>query len=158
MRKLRARILAGGAVAVLAGATAFAVTSTAGATTTARATALAVAPAKAGTTVQAGTTVKTGTTLSVAAGRPAIKAGERDTISGTLLAGGNPAASRVVELYRYNDERRRWRLVRIKLTGKDGTVTFTVRPGITRQYELTYRGNPALAPATSGKATVTVTS
>ena len=146
MRKLRARILAGGAVAVLAGATAFAVTSTAGATTTARTAALTT------------TAVKTGTTLSVAAGRPAIKAGERDTISGTLLAGGNPAASRVVELYRYNDERRRWRLVRIKLTGKDGTVTFTVRPGVTRQYELTYRGNRALAPATSGKATVTVTS
>jgi hypothetical protein len=158
MRKLRARILAGGAVAVLAGATAFAVTSTAGATTTARATALTAAPARAGTTAKADTTARTGTTLSVAAGQPAIKAGERDTISGTLLAGDNPAANRVVELYRYNDERRRWRLVRVKLTGQDGTVTFTVRPGITRQYELTYRGNSALAPATSGKATVTVTS
>jgi hypothetical protein len=151
MRKVRARILAGGAVAVLAGATAFAVTSTADATTTARTTALTATAAKTAPTA------KTGTTLSVAAGRPAIKAGERDTISGTLLAGANPAANRVVELYRYNDQRRKWRLVRIKLTGQTGAVTFTVRPGITREYELAYRGNSALTAAHSGKATVTVT-
>lgn len=98
MRKLRTRILVGGAVAVFAGATALAVTSTADATTTA----------------------KTGTTLSIMAGESTIKAGQKDSISGTLLAGGSPAASRAVELYRYNYRLQKWRLIRIKLTGKAG--------------------------------------
>ena len=85
MRKLRTRILVGGAVAVSAGATAFAVTSTADATTTAKTAALTT------------TTAKTGTTLSIMAGESTIKAGQKDSISGTLLAGGSPAAGRAVE-------------------------------------------------------------
>jgi 5-hydroxyisourate hydrolase-like protein (transthyretin family) len=144
MRKLRTRILVGGAVAVFAGATAFAVTSTADATTTANTTALA------------STAAKTGTTLSVTAARSTIQAGQQDTIGGTLLAGGNPAAGRVVELYRYNDRAHRWRLIRVKLTGKTGAVSFTVQPYITRQYELAYRGNSTLAATKSSATTVTV--
>jgi len=144
MRKLRTRILVGGAVAVFAGATAFAVTSTADATTAAKTTALTSA------------TTKTATTLSIAAAQSTIREGQRDTISGTLLAGGNPAAGRVVELYRYNDRAHRWRLIRIKLTGKTGAVTFTVHPYITRQYELGYRGNTTLAATRSSATTITV--
>lgn len=143
MRKLRTRFLVGGAVAVFAGATAFAVASTAGATTTTRTAALT-------------TTAKTGTTLSATAAQATIKAGQADTISGALLAGGNPAPGRIVELYRYNDRLQRWRLLKVKLTGKAGAVTFAVHPYVTGRYELVYHGNSTLAGATSGAATVTV--
>ena len=73
-----------------------------------------------------------------------------------MLAGGNPAPGRVVDLYRYNDREQRWRLIWVKLTGKTGAVTFTVHPYVTRRYELVFRGNSTLAAATSGAATVTV--
>lgn len=144
MRKLRTRVLVGGAVAVFAAATAFAVTSTADATTTTKTAALTT------------TAAKTGTTLSVTAGQSTIKAGQQDTVSGTLLAAGDPAAGKVVDLYRYNDRLQRWRLIRVKLTSKAGAVTFTVRPGITRRYELVYHGNSTLAATTSGATTITV--
>ncbi len=144
MRKHRTRILVGGAVAVFAGATAFAVTSTADATTSTNTAALTT------------TTAKTFTTLSATPARSAIQAGQADTISGTLLAGGNPAPGRVVELYRYNDRGQRWHLIRVKLTGETGAVTFTVHPYVTRRYELVFHGNSTLAAATSGAADVTV--
>jgi 5-hydroxyisourate hydrolase-like protein (transthyretin family) len=144
MRKLRTRILVGGAVAVFAAATAFAVTSAAGATTTTKTAALTT------------TTAKTGTTLSVTAAESTIKAGQKDTVSGTLLAAGNPAAGKVVELYRYNDRLQRWRLIRVKLTSKTGAVTFTVDPYSTREYELAYHGNSTLAAAKSSATTITV--
>ena len=47
----------------------------------------------------------------------------------------------MVELKRYNDRLKQWRLIRVKLTSKTGAVTFTVQPGITRKYELVYHGN-----------------
>lgn len=144
MRKLRTRILAGGAVAVFAGATAFAVTSAADATTGPQTAALTT------------TTAKTGTVLSATAAQSTIQAGQRDTISGTLLAGGNPAPGRAVGLYRYSDRLQRWRLIRVKLTGKAGAVTFRVRPDVSGRYELVFHGNATLAAATSGAATVTV--
>ena len=144
MRKLRTRILVGGAVAVFAAATAFAVTSTADATATTKTAALTT------------TTAKTGTALSVTAAQSTIRAGQKDTVSGTLLAAGNPAAGKVVGLYRYSDRLQRWRLIRVKLSSKTGAVTFTVRPEITRRYELVYRGNSTLAASTSGAATITV--
>ncbi len=62
----------------------------------------------------------------------------------------------MVELYRYSDRLQRWRLIRVKLTSKAGAVTFTVRPDITRRYELVYHGNSTLAASTSGAATITV--
>jgi hypothetical protein len=144
MRKLRTRILVGGAVAVFAAATAFAVTSTADATATTKTAALTT------------TTARTGTALSVTAAQSTIRAGQKDSVSGTLLAAGNPAVGKVVELYRYSDRLQRWRLIRVKLTSKTGAVTFTVRPETTRRYELVYHGNPALAASTSGAATITV--
>ena len=144
MRKLRTRILVGGAVAVFAAATAFAVTSTADATATTKTAALTTS------------TAKTGTTLSVTASQSTIKGGQKDTISGTLLAGGSPASGKVVELYRYNDRLHRWRLIRVKLTSKTGAVTFTIHPYITRQYELAYHGNSTLAASKSGATTITV--
>jgi hypothetical protein len=143
MRKLRTRALVGGAVAVFAAAAAFAVTSVAGATTTTKPAALT-------------TTAKTGTTLSVTAAQSTIKAGQQDAVSGTLLAAGHPAPGRVVDLYRYSDRLQRWRLIRVKLTSTGGAVTFTVRPGVTRRYQLVYHGNSTLAATTSGATTITV--
>lgn len=147
MRKLRSRILVGGAVAALAGATAFAVTSTADATTTAKTTALTT------------TTAKTGTTLSIAARKTTITAGERDVISGKLAkAGDTPAGRRIVELYRYNVKEKKWVPVRAKLTRKAGGARFIVRPLVTAEYELVYHGNAALAASHSAPLTVTVIS
>jgi hypothetical protein len=144
MRKIRTRILVGGAVAVFAGATAFAVTSTADATTGTNTAALTTSTAKAGTT------------LSATSAQSTINAGQRDTISGTLLAGGDPAPGRVVELYRYSDRLQRWQLIRVKLTSKTGAVEFTVQPFVSRKYELVYHGTSNLAAATSGTAAITV--
>ncbi len=144
MRKLRTRVFAGGAVAVFAGATAFAVTSTADATTAAKTAALTAA------------TAKTATTLSITAAESTIKAGEKDSVSGTLLADGSPADGKAVGLYRYNDHLEKWRLIRIKLTGKTGAVTFIVHPDITREYRLVYHGNSTLAASTSGTVTIAV--
>jgi hypothetical protein len=144
MRKFRTRVIIGGAVAVFAAAAGFAVTSATDATATANTTALT------------SSTAKTATTMSVTAGESTVKPGEKDSISGTLLAGGGPAGGKAVGLYRYNYQLERWRLIRIKLTSKAGAVTFTVRPEITREYRLEYHGNSTLAASTSGSVTITV--
>ncbi len=148
MRKLRTRILTGGTVAVFAGATAFAVTSTADATTTPAATATALTAA----------TAKTGTTLSASVRKATITAGRRDVISGKLAqAGGAPVGRRVLELYRYNPDTKKWVLTRVKLSHKAGEVRFIVRPLVTAEYELAYHGNDKLAGSRSAPVTVTVT-
>jgi hypothetical protein len=146
MRKLRTRILAGGAVAVFAGVTAFAVTSTADATTTAKTTALTVS------------TAKTSTALSIAVRKTTITAGRRDVISGKLTkAGEAPVGRRVVELYRYDAKQKKWLPVRAQLTRKAGAARFIVRPLVTAEYELVYHGSAKLAPSHSTPVTVTVT-
>ncbi len=150
MRKLRTRILTGGAVAVFAGATAFAVTSTADATTT--------TPAATAAAALTATTAKTGTTLSASARKATIPAGRRDVIIGKLAeAGGIPVGRRVLELYRYNPETRKWVLTRVKLSHKAGEVRFIVRPLVTAEYEVVYHGNDKLAGSRSAPVTVTVT-
>lgn len=146
MRKLKTRILAGGAVAVFAGATAFAVTGTADASTAAKAAAFTT------------TTAKTSTTLSIAARKATIAPGRRDVISGKLTeAGGAPVGRRVVELYRYDAKQKKWVLARIKLTHKAGGARFIVRPLATAEYELVYHGSAELAASRSAPVTVTVT-
>jgi len=146
MRKLRTRILVGGAVAVFAGATAFAVTSTAGAASTAKTTALTAS------------TAKTGTALSIATRKTTIPAGEKDIIRGKLTkAGEAPVGRRIVELYRYNAKQKKWVPVRAQLTRKAGAVRFVVRPLVTAEYELVYHGGAKLAPSHSTPVTVTVT-
>jgi hypothetical protein len=146
MRKLKTRILAGGAVAVFAGATAFAVTSTADASTAAKTAAFTT------------TTTKASTTLSIAARKGTIAAGRRDVISGKLTeAGSAPVGRRVIELYRYDGKQKKWVLARIKLTHKAGEARFIVRPLVTAEYELVYHGNDKLAASRSAPVTVTVT-
>jgi hypothetical protein len=147
MRKLRTRILVGGAVAVFTGATAFAVTSTADATAT-----------TATTVALATTAAKTSTTLSISARKATIESGRRDVISGKLAqAGGVPVGRRVVELYRYDASQKKWVLARVKLTHKAGGARFIVRPLVTAEYELVYHGNDKLAGARSAPVTITVT-
>lgn len=146
MRKLRTRILVGSAVAVFAGATAFAVTSTADAATTAKTTALTAS------------TAKTSTSLSIAVRKTTITAGRRDIIGGKLAkAGEAPVGRRVVELYRYDAKRKKWLPVRAQLTRKAGAARFVVRPLVTAEYELVYHGSAKLAPSHSAPVTVTVT-
>jgi hypothetical protein len=146
MRKPRTRtLIATVAVAAVTATTGFVIASAAGASTTTTAGTLTAA------------TGNTGTSLSITTSQSTIAAGQRDTISGTLLAGGSPAAHRVVVLERYNDRRHTWRPIRIKLTSHAGAVTFTVRPAITSEYEIVYRGNSTLAAAHSGAVTITVT-
>lgn len=148
MRKLRTRILTGGAVAVFAGATAFAVTSTADATTSSAATATALTAA----------TAKAGTTLSASVRKATIPAGRRDVIVGKLAqAGDAPVGRRVLELYRYNPSTKKWVLTRVKLSHKAGEVRFIVRPLVTAEYEVVYHGNDKLAGSRSAPVTVTVT-
>lgn len=145
MRKLQTRILVGGAVAVFAGATAFAVTSTADATT-------------AKTTALTASTAKTSTALSIAARKTTIRVGRRDIISGKLTkAGETPIGRRVVELYRYDAKRKKWLPVRAQLTRKAGAARFVVRPLVTAEYEMVYHGSAKLAPSHSIPVTVTVT-
>jgi len=146
MRMPRRRtLIAAAALAAVTATTGFVVASTAGASTTTTTGALTAATGQAGTS------------LSITASQSTIAAGQRDTISGTLLTGGNPAAHRVVELERYNDRLHTWRPIRVKLTSHAGAVTFTVRPAMTREYEIAYRGNSTLAAAHSGVVTITVT-
>ena len=66
------------------------------------------------------------------AGQSTITAGQKDTHQRHAASGGSPAARRVVDLYRYSDRLHRWRLIRIKLTGKAGAVTFMSPPVDTR--------------------------
>jgi hypothetical protein len=153
MGKLRTRILAGGAVAVFAGATAFAVTSSAGTATAAQTAALTTTTATAGTA-----TAKASTALSIAARTPAIKAGRPDLVTGKLTrSGGSAVGRRVVELYRYDAKQRKWVPARAQLTRKGGAIRFIVRPAVTAKYELVYHGNAKLAAAHSAAVTVTVT-
>ena len=146
MRMPRTRTLIATAAVAAATATAgFMIATTAGASTTTTDSTLTAA------------TVNTGTTLSITAGHSTIAAGQRDSISGTLLAGGSPAGHRVVILERYNDRAHKWRPIRIKLTNKAGAVTFSVRPAMTSKYEIVFRGNSKLAAAHSSVVTITVT-
>jgi hypothetical protein len=147
MRKPRTRTLVAAAAVAAATATAgFMIASTAGASTTAMPAALTAATGN-----------NDGTTLSIAAGESTIAIGQKDTVSGTLLANGAAPGHRVVELYRYNGRTNRWRPVRIKETSAAGSVQFTVSPLATARYELGFRGNGKLGAVRSGAVTIAVT-
>jgi hypothetical protein len=138
-------LIATAAVAAATATAAVMIASTAGASTPAPTDALTAA------------TGKEGTTLSIAAGESTSPIGRKDTVSGTLQAGGAAPGHRAVELYRYSARLNRWRLVRIKETNAAGRVQFTVSPLATARYELGYRGNAKLSAARSGAVTIAVT-
>lgn len=151
MRMPRRRtLIATAAVAVATATAGFMIATTAGASTTTATDALTAATGSTGT----GTA---GTTLSIAAAESTIAIGQKDTVSGTLLANGAAPGHRVVGLLRYDARQDRWRIVRIKETNANGSVQFTVRPLDTARYELGFRGNGKLGGVRSGAVTIAVT-
>jgi 5-hydroxyisourate hydrolase-like protein (transthyretin family) len=103
------------------------------------------------------TTAKTATALSIAERKATIKSGQWDLIRGQLTTSANaPAGRRVVELYRYNLTAKKWQVIRMKLTGREGRVRFAVRPLATTEYEIVYHGDTKLAASHSSPITATV--
>jgi len=107
-------------------------------------------------TASAGTTapVKAHTTLSIVAARNKIKAGQKDAVGGTLLAGKTPLAGKIIILDRVEGKK----LVPVQdgLTGKAGRVRFIVAPKTTAKYELVFLGTKKLAATHSGVVTIIV--
>ncbi len=119
------------------------------------ATALLTA-AGAASAATSGTAPRTPTTLSIVEAKAKIVVGQKDLITGTLLTGTKPVTGKVVWLYRYGVNAKKWIPVDVDLTGKFGHVFFVVKPAVTTRYELIFRGTQKLAPSRSGVATVLV--
>ncbi len=94
------------------------------------------------------------TTLSIVESNNVIYAGQKDEVSGRLVADGLGVPGRVIYLYRLYGTTLVQKQVR--RTGPAGGVAFTVTPGITARFELVYYGNEVFAPTHSGIVTVTV--
>ena len=95
------------------------------------------------------------TTLSIVESKNVIKPGGTDRISGRLaIRGGAGLAGRTV----YLDRVIGGTLVEVQVgtTGPAGGVSFIVTPGITKRFELVYKGDPAYYPTHSGVVTVKV--
>jgi hypothetical protein len=116
------------------------------------ATAVVAAAGTAGAT----TTSKTPTNLSIVAAKSTITAGQWDTIAGTLRAGKTPEYKKVVELYRWNYNHKKWELTKATLTDKAGLAKFTYKPAFTDKWELVYHGSQTLAASHSGVVTIVV--
>jgi hypothetical protein len=97
---------------------------------------------------------KAHTTLSIVEQRSTITRGQKDTVSGTLLAGKKPAAKEIVLLDRVVGHK----LIRVnvELTSKTGSVSFVVKPTATTKYELVFSGTNKLAASHSGVVTTVV--
>ena len=95
------------------------------------------------------------TTLSIVQSRNVIKAGQKDVISGRLVADRYGLARKFVYLDRWFGH---WVPVRVGLTGPRGWISFRVWPHVTAHYMLVYRGNQVFAPTHSGVVTVKVVS
>jgi len=93
------------------------------------------------------------TTLSIVQSRNVIKAGQKDVISGRLVADRYGLAHKFVYLDRWFGK---WVPVRVGLTGPHGWISFRVWPHVTAHYKLVYRGNQQFAPTHSGVVTVKV--
>jgi hypothetical protein len=102
--------------------------------------------------------VKTPTTLNAWAKSYSIQAGSTDKFYGFLAVtkGSKALAYRWVWLDTVVSGKLHH--VRAFKTGKDGHVTFTVKPAATTTYELQYLGTSVLAKSVSNAVTITVTS
>ena len=101
--------------------------------------------------------VKIPTVLSIAESATTIKAGQTDTIFGTLTAKAKALAHRWVWLLRYNATKKVWVPLRPARTSATGAVSFIVAPAVTARYELKFYGTALYAATHSAVATVTVT-
>jgi len=93
------------------------------------------------------------TTLSIVQSRNVIKPGQKDVISGRLVADRYGLAHKFVYLDRWFGK---WVPVRVGLTGPKGWISFAVWPRVTAHYMLVYRGSQVFAPTHSGVVTVRV--
>jgi len=93
------------------------------------------------------------TTLSIVESRNVIKPGQKDVISGRLVANHYGLGHRIVFLDRWYG---RWVPVRVGLTGPKGWISFAVWPHVTARYLLVFLGNQTFAPTHSGVVTVRV--
>jgi hypothetical protein len=94
------------------------------------------------------------TTLSIVESRLAIKAGQRDEISGRLASRGTGLGKHVIYLDRLAGKK--WIAIKAEVTGPRGGVSFSVWPDVTARYKLVYLGNKDFAPTHSGVVTVRV--
>jgi hypothetical protein len=102
--------------------------------------------------------VKTPTTLSAQAATAGITAGSTDKIDGTLVVASDSKALPGQWVWLDTVVSGKLHHLRAFKTGKDGNVSFTVKPAATTTYELEYLGTHALAPSISDAVTVTVAS
>jgi hypothetical protein len=112
---------------------------------------VALAGSAGATTVPA---AKEHTTLSIVEQRSTITRGQKDTVSGALLADKKPAAKEIVLLDRVAG--RTLVRVNVALTSKTGSVSFVVKPTVTTKYELVFQGTSKLAASHSGVVTTVV--
>jgi len=95
------------------------------------------------------------TTLTAAAASTSINAGQSDTISGVLSANGTPLAGDTVHLLgKQNNSGFTKR--QSAVTAADGSVSFTVTPGVTSHYVLVFYKNATDGGARSAVVTVHV--
>jgi hypothetical protein len=107
-----------------------------------------------GTAGAAGATVKAPTTLSLKEQHAIIKEGQTDLLTGTLLSGTKVVKGRTVTLDRLVAGKPVF--VDAKITGGDGHVFFTVKPGSTTHFQLVFAGGPIYRGSKSDVATVVV--
>jgi hypothetical protein len=95
------------------------------------------------------------TSLTISAASTSITAGQSDTISGVLSVNGTPLAGDTVHLLgRKNGHG--WTKRQSAVTATDGSVNFTVKPGVTNHYALAFYKNATNSGARSATVTVHV--
>jgi hypothetical protein len=94
------------------------------------------------------------TTLAIDEAKKVIKLGQKDIITGRLMAGKRGIGDQTVVLDTVNGTT--LTEVKAKVTNSGGNVLFMVRPKVTTQYELVFAGTSKLAASDSKVITVTV--
>jgi hypothetical protein len=99
--------------------------------------------------------VRNTTSLTIALSATSIQPGSSDTVSGDLSLGGSALVGDTVDLASRNAHHG-FAKIGSQVTASDGSVSFTVTPGITTQYVLVFVKNSTNAGARSAIATVHV--
>jgi hypothetical protein len=95
------------------------------------------------------------TSLSIRAAHSTIHPGAPDVLSGVLLSGRDPLAKEIVELFG-RAPGQAFSLDAVSVTGRLGSVSFTVKPAVTKQFKLAFPGSSTFRPSHSGVVTITV--
>jgi hypothetical protein len=99
--------------------------------------------------------VRNTTSLTIAVSATSIEPGSSDTVSGVLSLAGSALAGDTVDLASRNSNHG-FKKICSAVTAADGSVSFTVTPGVTTQYVLVFVKNATNAGARSAIATVHV--